>query len=277
MSQPPAGTDFPPLPRPGRPRGLAPVHWQGIYTIWLRDQRRFFGDALEWIGGYMISSLLFVTVFDLAWTADLEAWPGVSMTAFIAPGVTAFALFATAFQATAAALVYDKLEGMLADVLMAPLMAWEIMAGMLLSAMTCALVNGVLILLVISLFIELPMAQPLLTLGFALLGALLFAALGLIIGILAQRWDGFSAAETFLLLPLGLLSGSFFMIDSLPALGQTIMAFNPVYYAIDGFRAGVVGQAETSLWRGAAVLLAVDLLLLLVCWRLLATGYKIKP
>ncbi len=277
MSLPPAKADYPPLPQPGRPRGLTPVHWRGIYTLWLRDQRRFFGEALEWIAGYMVSSLLFITVFDLAWTAELEAWPGIAMTSFIAPGVTAFALFATAFQVTAAALVHDKLEGMLADVLMAPLYAWEIVAGMLLSATTCALVNGVVILFTVSLFVELPIVSPLITLGFAALGALLFACLGMIIGILADRWDGFSAAETFLLLPLGLLSGSFFQIASLPAIGQQILAFNPVYYAIDGFRAGVVGYSETQLWQGAVILVAVDILLLIGCWRLLSSGYKVKP
>ncbi len=277
MRQSQAKLDHPSLPEPGRPRGLSPVHGRGIYTLWLRDQRRFYGDALEWIGGYLVSSLLFVTVFDLAWTADVEAWPGVPMTSFIAPGVTAFALFATAFQASAASLVHDKLEGMLADVLMSPLQPWEIAIGMLTSAVTCALLNGLLILLVMSLFIPFPIAQPLTALGFAVLGALLFACLGLITGILAERWDGFSAAETFLLLPLGLLSGSFFRIDSLPALGQQIMVLNPVYYAIDGFRAGIVGQSETALLQGAALLLAVDILLLFGGWRLLSSGYKLKP
>lgn len=277
MNRPTGKTDYPSLPQPGRPRALTPVHWRGIYTLWLRDQRRFFGDALEWIGGYIASSLLFVTVFDLAWTSELEAWPGVGMTSFIAPGVTAFALFATAFQATAAALVHDKLEGMLADVLMAPLKAWEIATGMILSAVSCALINGLLILLVLSVFIELPFAQPLLSLCFGFLGALLFASLGLIVGVLAERWDGFSAAETFLLLPLGLLSGSFFSIESLPSLGQDLMSLNPVFYAIDGFRAGVVGPSETTLWQGALILLAVDILLLIACWRLLSSGYKLKP
>jgi len=45
---------------------------------------------------------------------------------------------------------------------------------------------------------------------------------------------------------------------------------------IDGFRYGFTGAAEGSLAAGAALMAALDLLLLAWCHRLFVTGYKLK-
>ena len=45
---------------------------------------------------------------------------------------------------------------------------------------------------------------------------------------------------------------------------------------IDGFRYGFIGHADGSLAIGMAVMLGTDILLLLLCHRMFATGYKLK-
>ncbi len=45
---------------------------------------------------------------------------------------------------------------------------------------------------------------------------------------------------------------------------------------IDGFRYGFTGQADFPLAIGVTVLIAVNTALLLLCFRLVASGYRLK-
>ena len=110
-----------------------------------------------------------------------------------------------------------------------------------------------------------------------LLSGLFFAFLGYIAGLWAEKWDRYAAVETFLILPLSMLSGTFFAIGGLPEIGQTIIQLNPVFYAIDGFRAGFLGPVQSDPLTGLAVLVVLDLILALVTWQLVRIGYKIRP
>src|SRR3546814_2849185 len=107
--------------------------------------------------------------------------------------------------------------------------------------------------------------------------ALLFALLGIIVGLWAERWDHYGAVEGFVIVPLGLLPGTFFSVARLPEGFRDWIYFNPVFYAVDGFRARFIGQAEHSLALGGGLLAALNLAPALVAWRLFATGYKIRP
>ena len=112
--------------------------------------------------------------------------------------------------------------------------------------------------------------------GFAAASALLFALLGTLAGLWADRWEHYAMVESFLILPLGFLSGTFFTLAALPEPARLLIAFNPVFYAVDGFRYGLTGHGESSLALGMGLLLTLDLALGLVAWRLFAVGYKIK-
>jgi ABC-2 type transport system permease protein len=201
----------------------------------------------------------------------------VGLKEFIAPGVALYAVAYTAFQNSAAMIVLDKMEGTIADVQMAPLSALEVMAGFVLSAATCGLISGGLVALGTAVFVDYSYFDATFVLGFAVLAALLFALMGTIAGLWAERWDHYGAVEGFLIVPLGLLSGTFFSVERLPEAFRDWIYFNPVFYAVDGFRAGFIGQAETSLALGAGLLAALNLGLAVVAWRLFAAGYKIRP
>ena len=127
------------------------------------------------------------------------------------------------------------------------------------------------------LFVDLQVQAPLAVLLFAALLSLVFAALGFIVGLWADTWDRSAAVETFLVMPLGLLSGSFFPLASLPELGQQVIRLNPVFYGIDGFRAGFIGWSDSSGLLGAPLLAALFLALYAFAWQLVRRGYKIKP
>src|SRR3546814_11351451 len=51
---------------------------------------------------------------------------------------------------------------------------------------------------------------------------------------------------------------------------------NPVFWLIDGFRAGMIGWSDTVPWIGGSAIDVLDLALFVLCWRLMAAGWKLK-
>jgi len=261
---------------PPLPRSFGAVNWLGFRALFRRGALRYVKLAWESLGGPCVSSLLFLAVFALAAGGRGEIAPGLSVVQFIAPGIIMFSLAHAGFEYAAFPLLDDKLEGMIGDILAAPLTPLEIVAGYVLPAAWGALVTGTAILLLALLFVDFAFHSILVLVGFAAASALLFALLGTLAGLWADRWEHYAMVESFLILPLGFLSGTFFTLAALPETARLLIAFNPVFYAVDGFRYGLTGHGESSLALGMGLLLALDLALGLVAWRLFAVGYKIK-
>jgi ABC-2 type transport system permease protein len=51
---------------------------------------------------------------------------------------------------------------------------------------------------------------------------------------------------------------------------------NPFFYAISGFRYGFLGVSDSPIWVGAVGLLALNVALWAICYRLVKSGWKIK-
>lgn len=264
--------------RAWRPAGYRVVNWRGLWALYYGyNVRRFLRFGLETLAGPLVSSLLFLLVFVVGQGSTGEVLPGIGLTEFVAPGIILNAVIYTAFQNSAAMIVMDKMEGTIGEVQMAPLSALEIVAGFALSAASCGLLAGLLVALGTAVFVDYSSFDARLILGFAVATALLFAFLGTIVGLWAERWDHYGAVEGFVIVPLGLLSGTFFSVARLPEGFRDWIYANPVFYAVDGFRAGFIGQAETSVALGAVLMVALNLGLAALAWRLFAAGYKIRP
>jgi len=237
---------------------------------------RYRQNAPESVGGALIYSLMFLAVFTLAWPSTIELQPGVSAIGFLVPGIAAFALFHGAFENAAFSLLYDKLEGMLGDLLMAPLTPLETVVAYVTAAATGALITGSIALGVLVLLVPVPLASLFPIVGFAVLGSLLFALLGFLTGMWADKWDRYAVIDTFIVMPLGLLSGTFFTPALLPETGQILMHTNPIFYLIDGFRSGFTGAAEASPLFGFLLCSTLVFGLGLLAWRLFARGWRIQ-
>lgn len=254
------------------------VNLRGVWALAWRGLGRHLRMWVEGLGGPVVSNLLFLTVLVLARDATAGGtWPGIDAASFVAPGLVAYAFCHTAFETLAGHLVYDKLERMIQDLLAAPLTAAELLAGWVLGAMLCGLASGGAVLLAFLPFVDWPAFDPLRLIGFALLGSLLFALLGLLVGLWAHKWDHYAAVETLLLLPFGLLSGTFFLRQDLPSSLGDLLYANPVFHVIDGFRSGLLGRSDGDPLISAAILIVLILFMTLVAWRLVLRGWHLKP
>jgi ABC-2 type transport system permease protein len=117
---------------------------------------------------------------------------------------------------------------------------------------------------------------PLWVLVFAVLGAAMLGALGLIAGLWAEKFDQLAAFQNFVIMPMTFLSGVFYSIHSLPAFWQKVSHLNPFFYMIDGFRHGFFGQSDVSPWLSLGVVAVAFVAVSTVAVGLLRSGYKIR-
>ena len=76
-----------------------------------------------------LQSLLFAFIFQLALGDASVSMGGLDFNAFLAPGLVAYVVLERGFESTAFMMVYDKLEGMITDVIGAPLTPAEAPRG----------------------------------------------------------------------------------------------------------------------------------------------------
>ncbi|MDZ4736271.1 MAG: ABC transporter permease [Rhodospirillaceae bacterium] len=259
-----------------RPRRFGAVNWVGLATLYRREARRGLKDHLDSLWGPVVANLLYLAVFGLAaGTIDQPGNAG-SLLAFIAPGLVMFTIMSRAFEMACASILFDKLEGMIVDVLQPPITPIERLTGMAGACVSVGLLTGIVLALVTHLFVDMRPVAPLTLLLFAVLGALMLSLAGILGGLWARRWDHYAALLTFFVIPASFLSGMFYPIDVLPEFARDLTLINPLFYAIDGVRYGFRGEAQASLAVGAALLIAINAALALVLWRLFSRGWRLK-
>lgn len=246
-------------------------------TLYRREVRRYLVEWPETLGGVAVSALLFLAVFHLALESAPRPLPGVSLTAFLVPGLITVAIAQKSFEAAAFSILFDKLEGIIADVLTPPLTSFERTVAYAFAGASSGLVSGAAVALVLLPFAPWPRIQPSALVFFAVAAALFHALFGVLAGLRAERWDNLAAIQTFALVPLIYLSGAFFAAADLPRAGRIVLLLNPAHYAVDGMRFAWLGSSELSPTPGAALLIALVLALFALVWRLFAAGYKLRP
>jgi ABC-2 type transport system permease protein len=105
---------------------------------------------------------------------------------------------------------------------------------------------------------------------------LMLSLLGMIGGIVSDKFDHMAAMTNFVIMPLSFLSGTFYSIDRLTGVWYQISQMNPFFYMIDGFRAGFIGTSDSPIWIGAVVIAVLDIVLYIVVWALIKRGYRLK-
>jgi ABC-2 type transport system permease protein len=111
---------------------------------------------------------------------------------------------------------------------------------------------------------------------FVLVGAAFLSALGLLAGVYANKFDQMAAITNFIVTPLAFLSGTFYSVEALPPVLNTLTHFNPVFYLIDGVRFGVIGVSDSSPLLGFCVALGATIAVCSVSWTMFRRGYRLK-
>ena len=245
-------------------------------TVCRKELLRFFKVSTQTVAAPVLTALLYLVIFGHALEGRVEMYEGVRYTSFLVPGLVMMSVLQNAFANSSSSLIQSKITGNIVFLLLSPVSHVEFFAGYVVAAIVRGLVVGAGVLFVTLWFVDLELHNPVWVLAFAVLGAALLGALGLVAGIVSDKIDQVAAFQNFVVVPLTFLSGVFYSIHSLPAFWQKLSHANPFFYLVDGFRYGFFGVSDfapgASLAIVAAALLAVSSLNL---W-LLASGYKLR-
>jgi ABC-2 type transport system permease protein len=224
----------------------------------------------------VVSSMLFILVFGLSLGGRIKQVGDVDYEVFIVPGLLTMGMVQAAFANNASTIFQARFDRYINDVLSAPMKSWQMTFGYTIGGIVRALAIGISLLVLAVVLVNVPIERPFeLALAIAL-GLLLFASLGLVVGIYAETWDHTSFIQNIVILPLTFVGGVFYSVDVLPSPWHELSHFNPVFYLVNAVRFGFLGESDVSVWLSLGVTAALAIPAYAWAQHLFSTGKRLK-
>jgi ABC-2 type transport system permease protein len=246
---------------------------RAIYKFEMARTRR---TLMQSIVSPVLSTSLYFVVFGAAIGSRIQQVEGIPYGAFIVPGLIMLSLLTQSISNASFGIYFPKFTGTIYEHLSAPVSYFEIVVSYVGAAATKSIILGLIILATAGLFVPLKVLHPLWMILFLVLTSVTFSLLGFIIGIWADGFEKLQLVPLLIVTPLTFLGGSFYSIDMLPPVWQTVTLFNPVVYLISGFRWSFYGIADVSIGVSLGMTIVfLALFLAIVSW-IFKTGYRLK-
>ncbi|MEM4389574.1 MAG: ABC transporter permease [Candidatus Micrarchaeia archaeon] len=228
-----------------------------IYAIWLREFKVFVREK-ERVVSSIVSPILWLFVFGSG-LGETVSPGGMEYRVFIFPGILAMSvLFTSVFYGLY--IIWDRRLDFLKEVLVAPISRGSVFLGKALGGVTDAMFQGIVLLVIGTVFITpIEPVRLLAVLPVLVLVAFATASLGLVIGANMKSQEGFVLIINFVMWPMFFFSGALFPVSNLPAFLQPISEINPLTYAVDALRSILLGTGAFPLYLDIAALAAFAL------------------
>jgi len=252
------------------------VNLHAVKAIYRFEMARTRRTLMQSIISPVISTALYFVVFGSAIGSRIQQIDGVSYGAFIVPGLVMLSLLTQSISNASFGIYFPKFSGTIYELLSAPISHIEIVLSYVGAAASKSIVLGLIILATASFFVPLRIEHPVWMLVFLVLTAVTFSLFGFIIGIWADGFEKLQLIPLLIITPLTFLGGTFYSINMLPPIWQSISLFNPVVYLISGFRWSFFGLGDVSIGLSMAMTLVFFGVSLAVATWILRTGYRLK-
>jgi ABC-2 type transport system permease protein len=233
-----------------------------VFALWLRELKRYLRSRAQVVAS-LGQPLMYLLVLGFGLGPVFEKAGQGDYLQFVAPGVVGMTiLFSSIFSGVG--LLWDRQFGFLKETLVAPVPRIQIMLGRTLGGATTATMQGTLVLIVclIAGFRPHDFGGVLLGFLFMMLIAIVFAALGTIIGSMLKDMQGFQLVMNFLVMPMFFLSGALYPLSNLPPALAVLTRIDPLSYGVDGLRGAFIEQSHFGVVTDLAVLGALAALFL---------------
>ncbi|MCP5381033.1 MAG: ABC transporter permease [Kordiimonadaceae bacterium] len=255
---------------------LGSFNWSGFRTLYEKEVRRYCKVFGQTVGAPVVTTLMFMMIFTLALGGTGRYIGDIPYATFLAPGLIIMSILQNSFANTSSSIIGSKMQGNIVDILLAPIGAKEISLGYALGGITRGLMVGVFVMTAMFFMADISFNHIWAILYFSVSGAMMLSLLGTMTGIWGQRFDQTSAINNFVIMPLSFLSGTFYSIERLSGIWFSISQLNPFFYLIDGFRYGFTGQAEANPMIGVIYILALNIILWFITYKMFKSGYKLR-
>jgi ABC-2 type transport system permease protein len=217
--------------------------FQGIYTIWLREAKRYVRYKSRIVTA-ISTPLLWLLVFGMGLgTAIRFGGTHGGYQSFIYPGIIAQTILFTCIM-SGIGIIMDKQYGFLKEIMVAPLSRASISLGKSLGISTGAILQAI-ILLLLSFVVNVEMT-PIIFIASIIISifiAIGLSSLGLFIASFMDSMEGFNLVMSFVVLPIFLLSGALFPVTGLPNWLSFIVYLDPLTYGVDALRGVILGES----------------------------------
>lgn len=228
-----------------------------IYILWLREVKKYLRSRPQILAS-LGQPLMYLLALGFGLGPVFQKSGQGSYLQFIAPGVIGMAiLFTSIFSGVG--LLWDRQFGFLKETLVAPVPRLQIMVGRTLGGATIAILQGTLVLVVCLIAGFRPRHLSALPIAFMFMAiiAIVFAALGTVIGSTLRDMQGFQLTMNFLVMPIFFLSGALFPLANLPTALSVATHVDPLSYGIDGLRGALIGLSHFGVAMDFSILVVL--------------------
>ncbi|HAX09820.1 MAG TPA: sugar ABC transporter permease [Marinobacter hydrocarbonoclasticus] len=248
----------------------------GVKAIYKFEMARMKRTVMQSVLSPVISTCLYFVVFGSAIGSRMGDIDSISYGAYIIPGLVMLSLLMQSISNASFGIYMPKFSGTIYEVLSAPVSYVEIVLGYVGAATTKAVILGLIILATAKLFVDYSILHPFWMFSFLVLTAMTFSLFGFIIGIWADGFEKLQIVPMMIVTPLVFLGGTFYSIEMLPEIWQTISLFNPVVYLISGFRWAFYGVSDVHVGISVGMTMVFLTMCMTAVWWIFKTGYRLR-
>ena len=248
----------------------------GVRAIYNFEMARMRRTLMQSVASPVISTSLYFVVFGSAIGSRMGDIDNMSYGAYIIPGLVMLSLLMQSISNASFGIYMPKFSGTIYELLSAPVSYLEVVLGYVGAAATKSVILGVIILITAKLFVDYDVLHPFWMFAFLVLTSITFSLFGFIIGIWADGFEKLQIVPLMIVTPLVFLGGTFYSIEMLPEIWQTISLFNPVVYLISGFRWAFYGVSDVHVGISVGMTLLFLTACMVAVWWIFKTGYRLK-
>ncbi|WP_286219721.1 ABC transporter permease [Marinobacter apostichopi] len=252
------------------------MNFYGVRAIYNFEMARMKRTVMQSVLSPVISTCLYFVVFGSAIGSRMGDIDNISYGAYIIPGLVMLSLLMQSISNASFGIYMPKFSGTIYEVLSAPVSYIEVVLGYVGAAATKSVILGLIILATARLFVDYEVLHPFWMVAFLVLTSVTFSLFGFIIGIWADGFEKLQIVPMMIVTPLVFLGGTFYSIDMLPSIWQTISLFNPVVYLISGFRWAFYGVSDVHIGISVGMTLVFLTACMLAVWYIFKTGYRLR-
>ena len=248
----------------------------GFATLVKRELVRTYKVINQVIWPPIITTILYVLVFGLGLGSRVQNVQGVPYAAFLIPGLIMLQVIDQTYGESSSSLFQGRFMYSIQELLVSPLSALEIVTGFIVASILRALLIAMLIMGVGFVMVHTLPQNWALFFGMIVLVSTLFGAIGIIFGLLAEKFDHIAVFTTFVITPLVFVGGVFTSAQFLPPLVRRVSLVNPMFYMIDAFRFAFTGRSDVPVTLSIAIVATLATAALAIALRMTALGYKLR-
>jgi len=239
-----------------------------IYTIWLREMKRFIRSKSRIIGNISMP-FIWLAIMGVGLNSTFTI-PGINISYlnYMAPGIIGMTLLFTSIF-SGLSVIWDKQFGFLKEILVSPIPRISIVLGKIAGSSTISIINALIILIISismgAIYIKnLTIYNIVEAIIFMILISISFVSIGLAIASRLDNMEGFQVIMSFLVMPIFFLSGAFFPIENVPNWMKVLAFIDPLMYGVDGLRGSLLGISKFSIWIDFLILFVFSVSIILL-------------